>query len=61
MSEYKSRAAREALAHGEQYAESVEASALRMHDYYMRHNNAERAERMLTRALGEALVGNDGE
>lgn len=57
---YRSRAARDARAHGERYAEHVEGSAIRAHDYFMGRGDTVRAELMLTRSLGEALTGNDG-
>ncbi len=61
---YRSAAAQEAQEHnygGESYWAYLDEAAQRSHDYYMRHGNPERAEIMLTRSLGEALQGNDGD
>lgn len=61
---YRSQSARDAQERGyggPSYWASLDAGALRSHDYYMRHGDPERAAHMLTRSLGEALAGNDGD
>lgn len=58
---YRSQAARDAQSAGygsPSYWRTLDDAAQRAHDYYARHGDAERAERMLTRSLGEALAGN---
>lgn len=60
----KSQSAREALASGfggERYAAYLDATAERLRDFYLARGDAESAERMMTRSLGEALAGNDGD
>lgn len=61
---YKSRAAREAQAidYGTpSYWAELDRSAQEKHDYYMLAGEVEKAARMFTRTLEEALRGNDGE
>lgn len=60
----KSQSAREALASGFGgigYATYLDESAERMRDYFLTRGDAVSAERMMTRSLGEALAGNDGD
>lgn len=59
-----SQSARQALASGfggERYAAYLDETAERMRDYYLARGDTVSAERMMTRSLGEALAGNDGD
>ncbi len=63
-SAYRSQAARDAKASGyggESYWERLDRHALDLHAYFTARGDTETAESMLTRSLGESLVGNDGE
>jgi len=61
---YQSQAARDAQAGGyggESYWVALDEAALRMRDYFLRRDDPASAAEMLTRSLGEALRGNDGD
>lgn len=45
----------------ESYWDYLETSAKEAYEYYMRYGMKEVAESMLTRSLGEALSGNNGD
>lgn len=61
---YVSQAARDAQASnygGPSYWAYLDATALRMREHYLSRGDTASANRMLTRTLSEALVGNDGD
>lgn len=65
---FKSQSARDAqraLVRGghvdESYLDYLDDAEQRHHDYYAERGDMVSAERMLTRSLGEALRGNDGD
>lgn len=63
MSQYQSKAAREAESSGygrPSYWQYLDDHARELHAYHTRKGDLTSAERMLTRDLGEALRGNDG-
>ena len=45
----------------ESYWDYLEESAKESYEYYMKYGQEDLANKMLTRSLGEALQGNDGE
>lgn len=61
---FKSQAARDA-ANGDYgddgYAQYIEDSAIAYYEYYLAQGNLSMANLMLSRSLGQALSGNDGE
>jgi hypothetical protein len=60
---YTSQSARDAERTGygnRRYWDYLEAAAIEHRDYYLRHGDADEAERMMTRTLAESLMGNDG-
>jgi len=63
--EYKSQAARDAKAmnYGDQsYWDVLEQHVFENADFIRRHGGSEdEAQKMITRTLGEALAGNDGD
>jgi hypothetical protein len=64
MSKYKSQAARDAARTGygdESYWRYLDQSAQEHYDYFMARGDRERAARMLTESLSQALMGNDGD
>lgn len=61
---YRSQAARDAQARGyggESYWAYLDRTCQESHDHWIRRGDPERASHMLTRSLGEALQGNDGD
>jgi hypothetical protein len=61
--EYESQAARDAAVQGygdETYWRYLDDAAMRQRDYYRERGDGWEADRMMTRSLTEALVGNDG-
>jgi hypothetical protein len=61
---YEAQSARDAQARGyggEGYADYLEQHARDTRDYYLRHGELEKAAEQMTRSLGDALAGNDGE
>lgn len=61
---YQSRAAQQAQEGGygsKSYWDMLDASAMRMRDYYAERGQHADAELMMTRSLSEALMGNDGD
>ena len=61
---YRSQAARDAAASGygsESYWQYLDDAAQRHYDYFAERGMHGMAEEMLSRSLGEALLGNDGE
>lgn len=61
---YESQSARDAQAMnygGEDYWSYLDEAAKRTRDYYLRHGQPDEAALMMTRSLGEALRGNDGD
>jgi len=61
---FTSQAARDAAAMGyggESYWNYLDGAAQESHDLYMARGDEAKAELMLTRSLGEALAGNDGD
>jgi hypothetical protein len=64
MSAFEAQCARDAegSAYGsEGYAEYLEETCKRHRDYFLAKGDPEMAERMMTRTLSEALMGNDGD
>lgn len=64
LKKYESRCARDARKQkygDESYWDMLEESALRHSKYYRDHGLNAMAKKMLTRTLGEALSGNDGQ
>lgn len=64
VSGYKSQAARDAHAAGyggESYWRYLDQAAQESHDYFMARGNVIQASAMLTRSLGAALHGNEGD
>lgn len=59
---YEAQCARDAAGAGKtDYANYLEESSKRTRDYFLAKGDPEKAEEMMTRSLGQALVGNDGE
>lgn len=61
---YDAQSARDAMASrygGASYWRYLDRSAKEKRDYYLERGDTESAERMMTRSLGEALAGNDGD
>lgn len=62
--ELRSQSARDAQAGGyggPGYWLYLDEAAADHHDYFLRHGDPATAERMFTRSLSEALMGNDGD
>jgi len=63
-SQYISQSARDAERSGyggPSYWAYLDAHALELRAYFLRHNDPVLAEEMLTRSLAESLMGNDGD
>lgn len=61
--EFQAQSARDAQRTGyggPTYWEYLERHAHELRDYYLRHDDPERAEEMMTRSLSQSLMGNDG-
>ena len=64
MDEYQSQAARDAQAHGyggESYWAYLDKACAESADHWRSRGDEDRAAAMMTRSLGEALAGNDGD
>lgn len=64
MERYTTRAAKDATASGyggQGYADYIERHTLETAEYYRARGMHERADEILTRSLGAALIGNDGD
>ncbi len=62
--QYKSQSARDAqeMSYGDKsYWDYLDREAQELYDYYMAEGDEAAAQRMLTRSLGEALKGNEGD
>lgn len=60
---YKSQAARDAAEGGygsKSYWDYLESHAIELHDKFMLRGDTKTAQEMMTRTLGEALMGNNG-